>query len=180
MLEEMFSCTLVAKLRAILLVEAGFEFSNKLVFGVYMMNNVRSHWHMSEDIYSEKGKTADYGTLAKVLFYEISRRMREKAGLGWVDVANCYDSVAHDICSLVFQAFGFPEEAVKSMLTTIEEMKYFLRTAYSDSAEFAGSKIEIKFQGLCQRSGAAPDGWTTISITILIGCKKKGHRAHFV
>ena len=34
------------------------------------------------------------------------------------------------IASLVFQAFGVPEEAIESMLTAIEEMKYFLRTAY--------------------------------------------------
>ena len=55
--------------------------------------------------------------------------------------------MAHAIGSLIFQAFWVPEEAVESVLTAIEEMKYFLRTAYGDSTEFAGSKIEIKFQG---------------------------------
>ena len=65
-----------------------------------------------------------------------------------MDAAQCYDSVAHAITSLVFQAFEVPEEAVHSMLTTIEEMKYFLRTAYGDSKTFRGSKFEIKFQGL--------------------------------
>jgi len=34
-------------------------------------------------------------------------------------------------------------------------MKYFLRTAYGDSKEFAGSTIEVKYQGLCQGNGAA-------------------------
>ena len=66
--------------------------------------------------------------------------------------------MAHATGSLVFQAFGVPEEAAKSMLTAIKEMKYFLCTAYGDSTEFAGSKIEIKFQGLCQGSGATPTG----------------------
>ena len=80
--------------------------------------------------------------------------------------------MAHDIGSLVFQAFGVPEEAVKSMLTAIEEMKYFLRTVYGDSTEFAGSKIEIKFLGLCQGSGVAPAGWTVIEITCLEANKK--------
>ena len=61
------------------------------------------------------------------------------------------------------------------MLTAIQDMKYFLRTACGDSTEFAGSTIEVKFQGLCQGNGAAPAGWAVISITILHAHKAKGH-----
>ena len=50
-----------------------------------------------------------------------------------MDAANCYNSIAHAITLLVFQAFGVAEEAIETMLTEIEEMKYFLRTAYGDS-----------------------------------------------
>ena len=75
---------------------------------------------------------------------------RLTAGLALVDAANFYDSVAHAIASLVFQAYGVPEEAVQSMLSTIEEMKYYLRTAYRDSKNFRGHKISVKFQVLCQ------------------------------
>ena len=180
MLEKMFGCTLVSKLRAILLMEADFNFSNKLIYGVRMMNNVRKHDWMPEEIYSEKGKTADDGTLAKVLFYDIVRQSRVSAGLSSIDAANCYDSIAHAIASLVFQAFGVPEEAIESMLTAIQDMKYFLRTAYGDSTHCAGSTIELKFQGLCQGNGAAPAGWAVISITILDAHKRKGHGGHFV
>jgi hypothetical protein len=180
MLEKMFGCTLISKLRAILLMEADFNFSNKMVYGVRMMNNVRQYGYMPEEIYSEKGRTADDGSLAKVLFYDIVRQSRLSAGLSSIDAANCYDSIAHAIASLVFQAFGVPKEAVESMLTAIEEMKYFLRTAYGDSRDLAGSKIEVKFQGLCQGNGAAPAGWAVISITILQAHKEKGHGAHFV
>lgn len=180
MLEKLYGCTLISKLRAILLMEADFNFSNKLIYGVRMMDNVRKYGHMPEEIYSEKGKTADDGSLAKVLFYDIVRQSRTSAGLSSVDAANCYDSVAHAIASLVFQAFGVPEEAIESMLTAIQEMKYFLRTAYGDSKDFAGSTIEVKFQGLCQGNGAAPAGWAVISITILHAHKEKGHGGHFV
>ena len=98
-----------------------------------MMDNVRRYGFMPEEIYSEKGKTADDGSLAKVLFYDISRQSRVATGLSLIDASNCYDSIAHAIALLVFQAFGVPEEAIESMLTAIEEMKYFLRTAYGDS-----------------------------------------------
>ena len=54
MLEKMFGCKLVEKLRAILLIEAAFNFANKQVYGVGMFNNVRKHGFMPEEIYSEK------------------------------------------------------------------------------------------------------------------------------
>ena len=66
------------------------------------------------------------------------------------------------------------------MLETIQNMEYFLRTAYGDSRRFAGSRIEIKFQGMCQGSGAAPAGWCAVSIVILRAHERKGHGATFV
>ena len=102
MLEKMFGCTLISKLRAILLMETDFNFSNKLIYGVQMMDNVRKYGFMPEEIYSKKGKTADDGSLTKVLFYDIVRQSRVVAGLSSVDTANCYDSIAHAIASLVF------------------------------------------------------------------------------
>ena len=138
MLEKMFGCTLVTKLRAVLLMEADFNSSNKIIFGERMLDNARRHGFMPEEIYSERGKMADDGSLAKVLFYDIVRQSRLSAALASIDAANCYDSIAHAIASLVFQAFGVPDGAIESMLTAIQEMKYFLRTAYGDSKEFAG------------------------------------------
>ena len=84
------------------------------------------------------------GTLAKVLFFDVVRKFKLPAGLSSVDAANCYDSVAHAIAALTFRSFGVPKEAVQVMLKTIEEMKYFLRTAYGDSKRFRGSKIRVK------------------------------------
>ena len=163
MLEKMFGFTLISKLRTILQMEADFNFSNKLIYGVRMMDNVRKYGFMPEEIYSKKGKTADDGSLAKVLFYDIVHQSRVVAGLSSINAANCYNSIAHAIASLVFKAFGVPEEAIKSLLTVIKEMKYFMRTAYGDSKGCAGSKIEVKFQGLCQGNGA---GWAVISVKI--------------
>ena len=54
MLEKELGCTLINKLRDILLMEAGFNFSNKIVYGIHMMENIRRYGLMPEDIYSEK------------------------------------------------------------------------------------------------------------------------------
>ena len=179
MLEKVVGCTLVTKLRAILLMEADFNFSNKLIYGVRMLNNVRAHGYMPEEIFSEQGRVPHDGTFSKTLFWDIARQSKRVAGLASIDAANCYDSVAHAIASLVFQAFGVPEEAISSMLTTIQDMKFFLRTAYGDSATFRGSRAEVKFQGFTQGNGASPAGWAVISIVIISAHKAKGHGAHF-
>ena len=81
---------------------------------------------------------------------------------------------------LIFQSFGVESTAVSAMLETIQEMKFFLRTAYGDSKTFAGSSIKIKTQGLGQGNGASPAGWCVISIVILRAHGAKGHGAQFI
>ena len=90
-----------------------------------------------------------------------------------VDAFKCYDQIAYAMALLIFQSFGVESMAVSAMLETIQEMKFFLRTAYGDSKTFSGSSIDIKTQGLGQGNGAASAGWCVISIMILRAHKKK-------
>ena len=73
MLEKMQGYTLLTKLRAILLMEADFNHLNKEIFGYRMLENARSHGLMLDETFSERNRTADDGTLAKVLFLDIVR-----------------------------------------------------------------------------------------------------------
>ena len=98
-----------------------------------MLDVVRSHIFMPEEIYSEKVNTSDDCSVAKFIIYDIVRQARTSAELSSIYAANCYNIIAHAIASLVFQAFGVTPEAVESILTAIEEMKYLLWTAYGDS-----------------------------------------------
>jgi len=180
MLEKLLGCNLVTKLRAILLMEADFNATNKIVYGSRMMDTVRRHNMMPEDVFSEKGRECTDGTLAKTLFYDVTRQARVPAALASVDASNCYDRIAHAIASLVFQAFGVPLSAAESMLATIENMKFFLRTGFGDSTSFSGGSIHIKTQGMCQGNGGGPAAWAVVSLVILSAHKKKGHGAKFV
>ena len=171
---------MVSKLRAILLMETDFNAKNKIIFGERMMEVVRRYGLMEDEVFSEQGRTAEDGALSKVLFYDIVRQFRLSAAISSVDAANCYDSIAHAIASLIFQAMGVPLEGAAAMLEAIQDMKYFRRTAYGDSTNFANSKIEVKYQGLCQGNGVAPAGWAVISITVIRAHKRKGHGATFV
>jgi hypothetical protein len=133
---------------------------------------------MPEEIYSEKNHLADDGTLVKVLFYDIVHQTRLPAGIGAVDADNCYDRIAHPIASLVFQALSVKKEACESIFSTIQDMKFFLRTGFGDSKEFTSATGSIKTQGMCQGNGAAPAGWTVDSIAMLNAHKRKGHGIH--
>ena len=74
MLEKKPGCKIIEKLRAILIMEADFNGVNKEIFGHRMLETVRQHQMMPEEIYSDKGKTADDATLAKNLFYDVVRQ----------------------------------------------------------------------------------------------------------
>ena len=156
MLQKIPGCDLISKLRSILLMEADFNCTNKIVYGTRMMNNVRKYGFMPDEIFSEKNRTAEEGSLSKVLFYDVVRQSRLSAGISSVDADNCYDRVSHAIAALVFCSFGVSKESACAMLKTIQEMKFFLRTAFGDSSEFAGALAEVKTQGLCQGNGRLP------------------------
>jgi hypothetical protein len=103
-----------------------------------MLANVRKYKLMPEEVYSKRNRLADDGTLSKVLFYDIVRQLRRPAGLASVDTDNCYNRIAYPMASMVFQAFGVPTLAIESMLTTIQNMKFFLCTGYGNSEGYAG------------------------------------------
>ncbi len=64
------------------------------------------------------------------------------------------------------------------MLSTIQDMRFFLRTGFGDSKAYAGSTRGKKTQGMCQGNGAVPAGWTVTSITMIEAHKRKGHGVH--
>ena len=72
--------------------------------------------------------------LANVLFYNISRQLKASAALALLDATNCYDRLAQAVAALVFEAFGVPPNPTTSMLTAIQQMKFFLHTVFGDSA----------------------------------------------
>jgi hypothetical protein len=71
MLEKIFGCSLITKLRLILLMEADFNSTNKVIYGNCMLANVRKYKLMPEEVYSKQNRLADDSTLSKVLFYDI-------------------------------------------------------------------------------------------------------------
>ncbi len=67
MLEKMFECVLITKLCSILLMEADFNATNKVIYSQRMLHQARKYKLIPEEIYSKKNQLRDNRTLAKVL-----------------------------------------------------------------------------------------------------------------
>jgi hypothetical protein len=150
-----------------------------------MLNNVWKYRLMPEEVFSERNRLTDDGTLSKVLFFDIACQLRCPAGLASVDADNCYDRIAHPMASMIFQAFGVPTPAIASQLSTIQRMHFYLCTGYGDSKGYAGgdqdkSDNPIRTQGMCQGNRASPAAWLVMSISLILAHKRKSHGAHFI
>lgn len=69
--------------------------------------------------------------------------------------------------------------AVMVMLTSIQHMKFYLRTGLGKSVGYMTAVLGSIIQGLCQGNTAAPAGWSLISAVLLHAYKRFCHGAHF-
>ena len=65
-IEKKLGATSLAKLRAILLMEADFNKSLKEIFCRWMMDSVRNNGLMQDEIFSEKGRTSGDNALENI------------------------------------------------------------------------------------------------------------------
>lgn len=178
MLEKAPRVCLISKLRVILIMEADFNAANKIIFGQRMLTNACKFHLMPDEVFSEKQRMADDSILTKLLFHDISRQLRAPPALASVDAANCYDSISHAVASFIFRAFGMTLPITLPMLTAIQQIQFFLRTAFDDSKTVVGSRVQLKTQGLMQGNGASPAGWAVVSIVIPHTHKTKDMEFH--
>ncbi len=73
-------------------MEADFNATNKVIYGIQMLHNIRKYGLMPEEVYSKRNCLADDGTLSKVLFHDIVWQLRHPTGLVLVDADNCYNN----------------------------------------------------------------------------------------
>ena len=174
MLEKIAGVALVTKLRAILLLEADFNFHNKLIFGSRMLKLAREHGLVPDEIYSEKGRTSEDAILQQVLLYDIARITKRPLVVAQVDAAQCYDRVALSMAALTARAFKVHNSSVLGMLRPLHCMEFYLRTGFGQSENYFGGKENGK-QGLAQGNGAAPPMWQQIQTLNMNAQHRRGH-----
>ena len=125
--------------------------------------------------YAKNKRTAEEGKLVGTLMWDKSQQQRIPAALASVYAENCYARVNHTVTSLTLQAFGIPKSGVLNMLSTIGTMQFSICTGFGESEVLHGGSMNNWYHWLCQRNGAAPAGWTTISIVIINRQPRTGH-----
>ena len=134
----------------------------------------REHGMVPEEIYSEKGKTAEDAILHQVLLYDMARQLRRPLLVASVDASQCYDHIAHAVAALTLRAYKVQQSSVLTMLHPIQNMEYYLRTGFGESSTFFGGSNGKK-QGSCQGNGGAPPTWQQISSLLLNTHRRANH-----
>jgi len=97
-----------------------------------------------------------------------------------VDLANCYNAVAHPIVSIALKSFKVRKVMVAMMLYVLKTMQWFLKTAFGQSKTSFGGTWWDPLMGLGQGNGAAPPGFLVVSTLMINVYHRLGHATEFV
>ena len=176
MLEKIAGVILAEKLRAILLMEADFNFGNTVYMGRRMIKTAEALQVIPKETFGGRNDACPIEVpLCRLMFFDLVRQKKFNAALGSYDAQTCYDRVAHNFTSLAVQSVGTPAPIIITMLKAIQLMQFHLRTGFGDSdATYSGTTAR-PYQGLCQGNGAAPAIWLLISSFIIQYMRRMGH-----
>ena len=180
MLEKIKGVMKVDKLRAILLMEADFNFINKLMFGNRLIKQCTKFKRFPDELYGGlANRSAQEVGVNRRLILDLFRVKRRNGAIAGVDATQCYDRIVHSLAILLSRNEGAPLNPLLCMFGAIQGMNYFLRTTFGDSIKSYGGRQKIPFQGSCQGNGASPAMWLMISMYLVLLAKKEKHVTTF-
>ncbi len=180
LLEKLFGNIYMDKMRAICLLEADYNWLNKYVFAKQMMDRAFSEGIVPAEQFAKRGSQAAHVVLASGLFCDIAHALHKTSAIKSVDLANCYDAVAHPITSIALQSFKVRKVMEAMMLYVLKTMQWFLKTAFERSkTTFGGTKWD-PLMGLGQGNGTAPPGFLAVCTLMINVYRRLGHGTEFV
>ena len=116
----------------------------------------------------------------KEMEYEISRLTRRPLVHFDNDATSCYDRIPCFLANLASRKYGMHKKVCIVQAKTLEQAKYYLRTKFGISAEYAEHTQECPWFGTGQGSGNSPFYWLLISSTLYdLYCSKTTGGAHY-
>ena len=178
MLEKQANVIKVDKLRAILLMEADFNFINKLIFGCRLVKQCEHHNRFPLELFgSRAARSAIEVALNRRITLDVMKVKRRCGAIAGVDAAQCYDRIVHSVASMLCQKEGIQIPAALLMFGAIQSMTYYIRTTFGDSDTHYGGPQLVPFQGTCQGNGASPAIWLVVSMYLVLLMKDDGHKS---
>jgi hypothetical protein len=169
MLEKTAGVCLVKKLRAIQLYEADFNCYNQFIFGKLAMQTLMESGYIPEELFSQKGSTAEKAKLDKTLMADLSRQARQPMIVTSADAAYCYDCVNRIIMSLVWLVLtNGNNPAIVAALICLQTMIFFQRTGFGELKTFFGGPFNFLYMmGLGQGNTVAPLSWIQLRAVLV-------------
>ncbi len=121
MLEKVAGVALVNKLRAILLMEADYNFFNKWVFGYKALDLLYNQGYIPQDQFSQRESTAEDARFDNRITMDISRQLRVPLAAVSVDADMCYDRTNHIIMSLALLSIVGAGGLITALLHPIKQ-----------------------------------------------------------
>ncbi len=181
MLEKVAGVALVNKLRAILLMEANFNYMNKWIFGFEVINKMYAFGYAAGDQYSQKESAAEDAKIDNKLTMDILCQLCHPLATMSANADKCYDRINHIIMSLLLLSIVGSMGPVVAMLHPIQSMKFYQCTTCGDSKTFMGGRgLDNPLQGLCQGNGAASAYWLIISSVLMHCYQRKGFGSRII
>ncbi len=145
MLKKIAGVYLVEKLRAIQLYETDFSCYNQFIFGSQAMQALTNSGYIPEELFSQKGSTAEDAKFNKTLIADLSRQARHPMTVVSAYADYCYDRVNHVIMSLVWLVLTYGNiPAIIATLMCLKKMKFFQRTGFGESKTFFGGESNVQ------------------------------------
>ncbi len=177
LLEKILGNVFVHNLQAICLLEADFNWWNKLIFAKRIMQQAIQEGSIPQECFAKKGSHCNHAVLTKQFFCDSSRVLHHPASMVECDFGDCYDRAAHAPTSIALQSWGIPMSAIRVLLTSMQTMQYILKTGVGESTESFGGTTEEPNSGLGQGSGASPPAFMALSSLIVNAYQRLGHGA---
>jgi hypothetical protein len=176
LLEKVFGVRLIDKLRAICLLEADFNWLNKLIFAHRLEQHCRKHGLVPHEQFAKSRTTSQEASLVKNLETDNGRILHNSMSITSADMDQCYDRANGSIAGVAARAHGVSKQSTTLMLTTMQHMQYFVKSGFglADTPSFQGTP-DSKLMGLGQGSGAAPLGMRGVVTLAINAYKTLGH-----
>jgi hypothetical protein len=119
------------------------------------------------ECFSKKGSNCINAITTKIFICNKSRIHHHDACIAGNDFGDCYDWDAHPIAAISLQSLGVPQLAINILLETMETIRFYLHTGFSESMTSYGRSPEEWLAGYGQGNAAAGPGFTAMSLLIV-------------
>jgi hypothetical protein len=135
LLKKVIGNNFVHKMQAICLLEADYNWMNKIIFAKRMIGMALERKLIPGECFSKRGSNCISAVMTKILICDESRIHHHDAVFEGCNFADCYDRIAHNIAGISLWAWGIPQPAINILLETMEMMRFFLRTGFGESKQ---------------------------------------------